>query len=97
MNTEEWKKNNEIDLALYQEINFTLEATIDNVIGRDVFKVALEEHLRLMAIIVDKCLNTVKYRCSLDGTGTPFGKKNSDCHKGTGCGYECIQNSIINE
>eukprot|EP00567_Pseudictyota_dubia_P005262 CAMPEP_0197463116 /NCGR_PEP_ID=MMETSP1175-20131217/60962_1 /TAXON_ID=1003142 /ORGANISM="Triceratium dubium, Strain CCMP147" /LENGTH=458 /DNA_ID=CAMNT_0042998795 /DNA_START=100 /DNA_END=1477 /DNA_ORIENTATION=+ len=45
----QWKEENAVDMALYEEAKRSLDATIDLVIGRDTFETALAEHRELMS------------------------------------------------
>ena len=81
-------KDNFGDFLLYQAVNKSLDMTIEERIGREVFEKALEEHRYLMRLVEERCEDRVFSLCSKDGVEQ---WEIANCYKRDfGCGYPCL-------
>jgi len=86
------------DKVVHQLANRTLDATIDNVIGRKRFDEAYATYKHAMKVAADTCSQEIIMPCSNGGIPTPgkeYGKpysyKQTDCIvRDSGCGFMCL-------
>lgn len=90
LRSDRWKKVSKLEQMVYGAINRSIDVTIDDVVGRDVFNVRLQEFLRAKALAQDRCLNKVVMTCTADGNLTAVNER-SVCYNGdVGCGHLCM-------
>ena len=83
----QWKNIAYIDTLLHKAANRSLDLTIDNVIGRSKFQVALTKYQNAMNVVRTRCLPNVQFPCT--SSGEPIEQPN--CFWGdSGCGTSCI-------
>lgn len=68
LQSERWKEVSKIDQMLYDAIDRSIDLTIDDVIGRDVFNVRMQEFLTAKAVIHGSC--SIVTGCTADGRRT---------------------------
>ena len=78
-----------IEYMLYESVNRSIDHTIESVIGRDKFDVAMEEFQKVKEKIQQHCRDFVSNACTSNGTHV---KKRPKCYinPDIGCGYECL-------
>ena len=90
LRSDRWKKVSKLEQMVYDAINRSIDVTIDDVVGRDVFNVRLQEFLRAKALAQDRCSNKVVMTCTADGNLTAVNER-SVCYNGdVGCGHLCM-------
>ena len=87
LKSEEWLRTQRGDLALYEAVSNRLDATIDNVIGRDVFDAAMAQHMSLLELARNQC-DMVIFPCQ--GGNAQF-LSHRECYlHDSGCGFWCL-------
>lgn len=92
--SEGWRSQAQGDLLLYEAVNRSLDATIEQL-GRATFDRALAEHRELRAAAESACADLAIWPCSKDGQRQEASKEN--CYPGTnddGCGYPCLDEFV---
>ena len=90
LQSDRWKRVSKLEQMVYDAINRSIDVTIDDVVGRDVFNVRLQEFLRAKALAQDSCSNKVVMTCTADGNLTAVNER-SVCYNGdVGCGHLCM-------
>lgn len=86
----DWKLTHAGDKLLYQVANKSLDRTIDELIGRNLFEYNLVKFRSLRQEIENACQNHTHFPCNQDGSPQlELAKKN--CYvRDFGCGYPCI-------
>jgi hypothetical protein len=84
--SDEWKERVNIDLAIYQAVNRSMDLTIERL-GRVRFENNLQKFQHAQQVAIDKCLATTKFPCNSAGEF----KYQTDClWKDSGCGSDCL-------
>ena len=87
---EEWKRISKVDYMLYDAVNRSLDATIDDVIGRDIFDRKFQEYMEAKQLASQLCFGNITFVCNEEGQITNETER-TKCYKGDiGCGYECL-------
>jgi hypothetical protein len=98
LHSNKWRAMNYGDYLLYETARQSLDLTIYNVIGYEVFIAALQKYRALQKLEREYCSPHVQFPCSNDGQ-PQLKKAKLNCYLyyyDFGCGYPCIDN-IINE
>lgn len=90
LNSPEWLAMNYADELLHRAAHASLNRTIDEVIGRSRFDLALLEYQRLKTHVERFCGPTLGTGCTKDGT--PITELCYD--RDFGCGYPCIDRAV---
>jgi hypothetical protein len=91
----EWRERIKYDQDLYRAANRSLDRTIDETIGRDVFDKALGKFRHAQQLVQLHCASTVKFPCSEGGEKRPINE--TDCLWGdSGCGNACVDHVVSN-
>lgn len=94
-NSPQWKKKIELDVALWEAVNASLDATIEKL-GRDEFNIQLARYRNLMHEVKGKCDSEAIFPCSESGMLNELSKSN--CYSNDwGCGYPCIDEHLQSE
>lgn len=97
-NSERWKNTVQWDTLLYQAANRSLDLTIDQVIGRDVFDEQLKQFLWAQQLIHRHCIQRANFPCTSGGRRRKkvlTKTSTTDCliHD-AGCGTNCIDEIV---
>jgi Galactose-3-O-sulfotransferase len=93
--TPEWTNVVYWDEVLYRMANASLDKTIDETLGRARFEQQLQTFRSVLAVSRTRCLETVIFPCSANGTRIPDNE--TDClWRDSGCGYHCL-NQVARE
>lgn len=95
--SDKWYAWNTGDFLLYNAANRSLDLTIDQTIGRDVFNVHLEKFQKLKKIGNDKCAMTVLPPCSSNGTKQSKISSRNCYIDDMGCGFDCLDTVTASE
>lgn len=89
LDSDEYRNMSKIEYMLYESVNRSIDHTIESVIGRDKFDVAMEEFQKVKEKIQQHCRDFVSNACTSNGTHV---KKRPKCYinPDIGCGYECL-------
>ena len=89
-----WTQHNVLVEQLYSAVNRSLDLTIDTIIGREKFKQALSYHKYLMYKVNSKCVKSIIFPCSSNGT-YQINESKKNCYKyDLGCGYPCVDQIV---
>jgi hypothetical protein len=90
----EWQQGYvEKDYILYHAVNASMDATIDDTIGREVFDAALQKFRYAQRIVDEECADQGRFPCTPDGV--KISNEKNDCyHKDSGCGKTCIDRVV---
>lgn len=89
-----WKSKVKGDEMFYAAVNRSLDLTIDQVIGKEVFDKELFAYNSLLQRAQDRCMPSTIFPC--DEYGQKIDKTN--CYnRDEGCGYECLDDFYARE
>jgi len=95
LSSKEFNELTSVPKLLHQAANKSLDLTIQNTIGQDVFDKALEEHKYLMSLVNQICASKAIFPCSKEGKYQGLSRKN--CYSSdNGCGYPCLDKISLN-
>ena len=77
---EKWEGNYD-NFLLYALANKSLYLTIEKIIGRDIFQIALGDYIQMKHSAQEICTNETIFSCSKDGEYQTLSE--SHCYKGT--------------
>jgi hypothetical protein len=80
----------EIDNALYDAVDKSLDATIERVVGRDVFDAKMNEFLEAKKKLNQYCKGKIFLKCSPEGKSIRKAKRSRCYSDDIGCGHECL-------
>lgn len=93
--SEEWQDRISLDLQLYRAVQRSFDATIDLVIGRDVFERQLRLFRHAQKIVHETCPSQTNFPCTPEGKNRPYW--DTDCmFIDMGCGVECLDKVAAN-
>lgn len=82
------------DYLLYDVVNKSLDRTIDNVIGREIFEQELNLHQKLQLLVQAECQHKAIFPCSSTGI-LQESQAEEDCFvEDSGCGHSCVQEAM---
>ena len=96
ISSSEWKNKIKLSMLLHKAVNKSLDDTIENIIGKEKFSNALNEHKYLISLVNEKCAASTYFPCSKDGK-LQYAKSRHNCYfHDSGCGYPCIDELYYN-
>jgi hypothetical protein len=85
-----WSNLMRLENALYEAVDRSLDATIEEVVGREIFDAKLKEFLAAKETLSEHCRGKIVMACTPEGETVPKANQ-SHCYSGdTGCGHECL-------